>query len=309
MTKEMLVTGGAGFIASHTVDLLVSKGYDIIILDNLSTGNKKNLNKKARFIQGDILNVDKYFKKLKNVDAVLHCAAQISVSSSLENPAKDANVNVIGSLKLLELCRRLGIKKFVFSSTAGVYGDVPKSKLPVVENYKLRPQNPYSIGKRTVEMYMDFYNKAYGMDCVSLRYSNVYGPRQNYLGEAGVVTIFINQLLNNKKPTIFGDGKQTRDFVYVADVAEANLKAIERKTSSKVMSIATGTQISINELLSKIKKLMHKNKIKAIHKVERKGDIRFSSLNIGVAKKELRWKPKTKLEEGLKETIEWFGGK
>ena len=304
MPKKILVTGGAGFIGSHTADLLISKGHEVIVLDNLSTGNKKNINQKAKFIHGDILNVDKYSKKLKNVDAVLHCAAQISVSSSLKNPVKDANVNVLGSLKLLELCRKLGIKKFVFSSTAGVYGDIPKSKLPVVENYELNPQNPYSIGKRTVEMYMDFYNKTYGIDCISLRYSNVYGPRQNYLGEAGVVTIFINQLLRNKKPTIFGNGKQTRDFVYVKDITEANLKAIERKTSSKIMNIATGTQITINDLLSKIKKLMNKEKIKTFHAAERKGDIRFSALDIKFAKKELGWKPRIKLEEGLKETIE-----
>lgn len=301
---KVLATGGAGFIGSHTVDLLISKGHKVIVLDNLSTGNKENINKKAKFIFADILNVDKYLKKLRGTDFVIHCAAQISVNNSIKNPINDAKINIIGSLKLLEMCRKLGIKKFVFASSCAVYGLNPP--LPASEKNSAIPQNPYAVSKRSVENYMKFYNKTYGIDCISLRYSNAYGPRQNYLSEAGVVTIFINKLLRNQKPTIFGGGKQTRDFVYVDDVAVANVKAIEGKNCSKEINIGTGTQTSINELLSNIKFLINKNKIKPIYKGSKKGEVRFSSLNIELAKKELGWKPKVSLQDGLKRTIEWF---
>lgn len=304
MSKSILVTGGAGFIGSHTVDLLISKGYHVTVLDNLSTGRKENINKKAKFVFLDIQDVDKHLNKFKNIDAVIHCAAQISVTDSVKDPLNDAQINIIGSLKLLEMCRKLGIKKFVFASSCAIYGLSPP--LPVSENHIELPEIPYAISKRSVEMYTNFYNETHDIDCVSLRYANVYGPMQNYLGEAGVVTVFINELLKNQNPTIFGDGRQTRDFVYVEDVATANLKALQKKTSSKMFNIGTGTQITIKKLLSKIKTLMKKEKIVPIYGKERKGEVRFSSLDIRLAKKELGWEPKINIEEGLKKTIDWF---
>ena len=301
MSKNILVTGGAGFIGSHTVDLLISKGYKVTVLDDLSTGRKENINKKAKFIFSDIVKAD--IKQLKNIDAVIHCAAQISVTRSVSDPLNDARTNILGSLKMLDICRKLKIKKFLFSSTAGVYGLNPL--LPALEKFA-NPGNPYAIAKRSVEIYMNFYRQTYGTECVSLRYSNVYGPRQNYLGEAGVITVFIGALLKNKKPTIFGDGKQTRDFVYVGDVASANLKALDRKTHSSEINIGTQTQITINNLLSKIKKIMGKGKIGTIYGNKRKGDVRSSSLDISLARKELGWKPSVRLDEGLEKTVKWF---
>ena len=307
MGKNILVTGGDGFIGSHIVDLLISKGYNVDILDNLSTGKRKNINKKAKFIVGDILSIDKNIKKYKNIDATIHCAAQISVIKSVENPLNDAVNNVIGTLKILEMCKKLKIKKFIFASTGGaIYGDV--KKLPISEKQVEAPESPYAVSKMAVEMYMDFYRKAYGIDCISLRYANVYGPRQDHLGEAGVVAIFINKLLRNQIPIINGDGNQTRDFVYVEDVAEANLRALEKRTHSKKINIGTGTQTSVNNLLSKIKKIMGKERTKPTHVKEKKGEVRFSSLDIKLAKKELGWEPKISLDVGLEKTITWFPG-
>ena len=304
MDKNILVTGGAGFIGSHTVDLLISKGYKVTVLDNLSTGKKQNINWKAKFVHGDILNVDKGLSRFRNIDAIVHCAAQISVTHSVKHPINDANTNILGSLKLLEMCRKLNIKKFVFASSCAVYGLNPP--LPADENLT-NPENPYAASKRSAEMYMDVYQETYGIDCISLRYANVYGPRQNYLGEAGVVTVFINQLLRNKSLTIFGDGKQTRDFVYVGDVAAANLKALIRNTKSKAFNIGTGTQTTINQLFFNLKKLTEKENIKPFYEKERQGEVRLSSLDIGLARKELGWKPEVRLGDGLKKTVEWFG--
>ena len=305
MTKNILVTGGAGFIGSHTVDVLVSKVFNVTVLDNLSTGFKKNVNKKAKFIHDDIHNMHKY--KI-DADGVMHCAAQISVSASLKNPAEDANINIIGSLKVLGLCKKLGIKKFVFSSTGGaMYGNLTKSILPATEKQSEKPESHYAIAKRAVEMYMEFYGKTYGLECISLRYANVYGPRQDCLGEAGVIAIFINRLLRNKKPVIYGDGLQTRDFVYVSDVADANVKAIASNVSSKYINIGTQTQLSINSLLKKLEILMNK-KTKPFYKPTRKGEIKYNSLHVGLANRTLNWKPRINLEKGLKLTIDWFKG-
>lgn len=305
MAKNVLVTGGAGFIGSHTVDLLISKRYRVFVIDNLSTGKESHINKKANFIFGDILDIEKNIEKFRNIGAVIHCAAQISVINSVQNPINDATNNVIGALKILEMCKKLKIKKFIFSSTGGaIYGNV--RRLPISERQAESPESPYAVSKRAAEMYMDFYHNTYGMDCISLRYANVYGPRQDYSGEAGVIAIFINKLLQNQSPIVNGDGNQTRDFVYVEDVAEANLKALSKKTFSKRINIGTGMQTDINSLLSRIQKIMGKHSIKKIYGKEKKGEVRYSCLDVKLAKNELNWKPKVTLEEGLKMTIEWF---
>lgn len=304
MKKTILVTGGAGFIGSHTVDLLIQKGYAVIVVDNLSTGLRKNLNKKAKFVKCNIQDVKKHKAKLKKVKAIIHCAAQISVAISLNQPAKDASTNILGSLQLLELSKELGVKKFVFSSSAAVYGDTPQRALPLKENFPCNPLSPYGIGKRTVEDYLRFYRNVYGMQTASLRYSNVYGPRQNKLGEAGVITVFVNQLLQEKSPLIFGDGKQTRDFVYVEDVARANIAAMEQNVEGE-FNISTATQITVQDLVKKIQKIM-RTTTKVNHGPKRKGEVKNSSLSWKKAGALLKWKPSISQEKGLRKTVEWF---
>lgn len=304
MSRTILVTGGAGFIGSHTVKLLLDKGYKVIVLDNLSTGKKENINPKAKFIYLEINSIDRNLSKFKEVDAVVHCAAQISVPFSIKNPLEDARINILGSLKLLEACRKLKIKKFIFASSCALYGLTPPQL--VRETHNALPEHPYAISKKAVEDYMDFYSKTYGIECVSLRYSNAYGPRQNYLGEAGVITVFINKLLKNQIPIIYGDGKQTRDFVYVGDVADANLKAVMQKTRYNKINIGTGKEVTINSLLDEIKSIMGRHNIKPLYRKERSGEVKHSSVNVNLAKTHLNWKPSTKLREGLMKTIEWF---
>ncbi len=305
MTSSILVTGGAGFIGSATVDIFVSEGFKVKIIDNLSSGTRKNINKKAGFINLDITKINQsIIKKLKGIDAVVHSAAQISMPKSLSDVASDAKTNIIGSIKVLELCRKLKIKKIVFSSSCAVYGDA--KKLPIKEGNDLKALNPYAISKKTVENYLDFYNEYFGMECESLRYANVYGPRQNFFGEAGVVTIFINKLLQNQNPTIFGDGMQTRDFIFVEDVARANVLALKKKSVNGKLNIGTGTRISINSLAGKLQDMMGKKSLKPKHEKPREREIRHISLDITLAKRELGWKPRVEIEEGLNRTIEWF---
>ncbi len=302
--SKVLVTGGAGFIGSHTVDLLLKKGYEVIILDNLVFGTQENINKKAKFIHADLLDINRLQKKLKDINLVMHTAAQISVTDSIKNPINDLNNNLLGTLKLLEFCRKNDVEKFIFSSSAAVYGISPP--LPVKEDFRGNPGSPYALSKRSAEMYLNYYAKTYGLDCISLRYSNVYGPRQNSEGEAGVITIFINQIVNGQRPIIFGDGNQTRDFIFVADVAEANVKSMEKRTSNKVFNISTNIQTSIKQLFYKICNEMKKERLRPILKKQRKGEVRFSALDNNRAKNELEWKPKIGLDEGLRSTIKWF---
>jgi len=299
---KCLVTGGAGFIGSHIADILIKKGEEVSIIDNLSTGKIKNLNKKAIFYKEDIRNkkaIEKMFEKEK-LDYVFHTAAQINVRESVENPVKDASINILGTLNLLEACRKCNVKKFIFSSTGGaIYGD--NVKIPTIETEKQQPTSPYGIAKLSIEKYLYFYKKVYGIDYVSLRYSNVYGPRQNYKGEAGVVAIFINKILNNKQSVINGSGKQTRDYVYVRDVARANLLALKL---NGIFNVSTGKETSVNELFKMLKKIMRIN-VEAVHGPAKKGEQKRSCLDYSKIKGK-GWEPKTGLEQGLEATIEWF---
>src|SRR3989338_3827245 len=256
---RILVTGGVGFIGSHVVDLLIENGQEVFVVDNLSSGVLENLDNRAVFYHIDLGDYDKIreiFEKGK-FDIVYHLAAQIDVRKSVEEPVEDAKINILNSLNLLELCVKFGVKKFIFSSSWGaIYGDIENLdnyvtsypefsngqfgktsnaiaqivhnvKVPSIEEEKEKPISHYGVSKLTVEKYLHFYNKIYGLNFVSLRYSNVYGPGQNSKGEAGVIAIFFDRMLDNKKPIIFG-GEQTRDFVYVGDVARANLIALEK---------------------------------------------------------------------------------
>ena len=298
----MLVTGGAGFIGSHIVDRLIENGYDVIILDNLTTGNKSNINPKAEFINADIRDKDLAEKiNFKDVEAVFHQAAQINVRYSVENPVYDGDVNVLGTINILELMRKYDINKIIFASSGGaVYGE--PNYLPVDENHPINPLSPYGLSKYVGEEYIKLYNRLYGIEYAILRYSNVYGERQDPRGEAGVISIFVDRMLNNKNPTIFGDGNQTRDFVYVGDVAKANLMALNWK--NEIVNIGTGKETSVNELFNIIK---HEIGFEgdAIYDKPREGEVYRIYLNIEKAES-LGWKPEVDLREGIRRVVNWM---
>lgn len=300
---RVLVTGGAGFIGSHIVDLLIKSGHEVIIIDNMSTGQEKNINKKAKFYETNInAELDHIFEE-HGPGAVIHTAAQINVRASVSDPPMDATINILGTLNLLETCKRHNVKKFIFSSTGGaIYGD--GVAIPTPETEKEAPISPYGIAKLSIEKYLHFYSKVHNIDYVSLRYSNVYGPRQNAKGEAGVVAIFLTKLLAGEKPMINGDGKQTRDYVYVKDVARANLIALENPVSG-IFNIGTSIETSVNQLFKKIVSILG-CKAKEKHGQGMPGEQMQSCLSYLKAKETLGWTPEYDLETGLRETVDFF---
>jgi len=244
---KTLVTGGAGFIVSHVVDEMLKNGFEVVVVDDLSSGRKENLNPAASFYKMDICSPDleKIFEK-ENPDVVHHLAAQISVSDSVRNPVRDAMINVVGSVNLLQNCVRHQVRKLVFSSSGGtVYGAT--EKLPATEDLPFSGMSPYGVTKICVEYYLPYYKAEHGLDYTVLRYSNVYGPRQDPFGEAGVVAIFVQAMLEGKSPTINGDGRYIRDYVYAGDVARANALAVERGDGD-CFNIGTGVQTDVNRL-------------------------------------------------------------
>lgn len=302
--RKALVTGGAGFIASHVVDLLIDNGLQVSVVDNLSSGKKKNLSSVATFYECDIRDggVVNIIKEI-NPDVIIHHAAQISVRESVNDPGNDASINILGSLNLLQASVKSGVKKFIFASTGGaIYGE--QEYFPADEAHPVRPISPYGIAKLSVEKYLFYYKEVYGLDYVSLRYSNVYGPRQDPHGEAGVVAIFSQKMLANEQPVINGDGKQTRDFVYVKDVAEANINALKGNVSGEI-NIATGLETTVNELFRVTNKIVG-GEIKEVHGPSMKGEQLRSVLNWSLAKNSLNWKPRINLEDGLRETVDYF---
>jgi len=315
--RTIIVTGGAGFIGSHLVDALIKRGHRVVVIDNLSTGKKENINKKAKFYKIDICSpkIGEIFKKEKP-GIVFHFAAQINVRKSVENPLFDAKVNILGSLNVIQNFLQLRTSRFkprtsnlehqtfIFASTGGaIYGEA--KKIPTPENYPANPISPYGIAKLTVENYLRFYKENFGLKFISLRFSNVYGPRQDPKGEAGVVAIFIDKLLKKERPTIFGDGNQTRDFIFVEDAVSACLKAMEYKGKKEIFNIGTGIETSINKLYEIISKLL-KTKIKPKYAPEKPVDLKRSCLDISLAKRELKWRPKFDLEKGLERTVKFF---
>jgi len=300
---KILVTGGAGFIGSHVADLLIKEGHDIFIIDNLSSGDKKNVNIKARFYNedlGDFKRIEQIFDKEKP-EVVYHLAAQIDIRKSVENPAEDAKQNILNSLNLLELCAHSGVKHFIFSSTGGaIYGDT--EQIPTNEKHETNPVSAYGCAKLAVEKYLDYYNNIYGLHYTILRYSNVYGPRQNAKGEAGVVSIFLDNMFKGKNSDIFG-GVQTRDFVFVEDVARANLLVL-RDEGNNVYNISTGKETDIIEIFSLLNSIFNNN-FKAIFNDSKKGEQKRSCLSYQKIKDKLGWMPVVSLEEGLRKTYEW----
>jgi UDP-glucose 4-epimerase len=299
---NILVTGGAGFLGSHLVDKLLELKHKVVIIDNLSTGQKKFLHG-GDFYKIDIKSpmITAVFKKHK-FDIVFHLAAQKSVPCSITDPKFDAQDNIIGSLNLLENCKKFNIKKFIFVSSGGAIYDDAK-EYPTTEKAEAKPLSPYAISKFTIEKYINFYNKVHGIKYTILRPSNIFGPRQDPYGEAGVIAIFINNLLAKKKCYINGSGKQTRDFVYVQDVVNSLIKGI--KTKNQIYNVATSEDISILKLYKKIAKIMKINR-DYDSRPAIKGEVQKSQLSYQKIKKDLKWKPEYDLDQGIKETIEYF---
>lgn len=304
---KILVTGGAGFIASQIADAFINEGHEVHILDNLSTGFEQNINPKTKFIKSDILSpsIHELFSKEK-YDVVNHHAAQIDVRKSVEDPMFDANTNILGTINLLQACVKAGVKKFMFASTGGaVYGE--QEFFPADENHPTNPVSPYGITKLTIEKYLYFYKNEYGLNYTILRYANVYGPRQNPFGEAGVVAIFVNKLLKNENPLINGDGKQTRDYVFVEDVVKANVFTLDTE-DSEIFNVGTGIETSVNELFIKLNSIAG-NKAKEKHGSAPKGEQMRSVITSGKLFKKFNWKPSVKIDEGLQNTFDSFKSK
>jgi UDP-glucose 4-epimerase len=302
--KSALVTGGAGFIGSHLVDVLVSKRVKVYVVDDLSNGQKSNVNPNAHFTKLSITHPAfvSYLKKIKP-DVIFHLAAQINVRTSVEKPIEDAKTNIMGLLAMIQVAKEIGVKKIVFSSSGGVmYPET--ARLPYAETIPAEPISPYGIAKRAAEMYLSFAHSFYGIPHVSLRYANVYGPRQNAKGEAGVISIFITRMLAHKPVVINGTGKQTRDFVYVGDVVRANLLAAQKDVVGE-MNIGTGRETDMNTVYKKLAKRIG-YKLSEHHGKAASGEVMRSALDARKAREVLGWEPKVKLDEGLERTVEWF---
>jgi len=303
---KILVTGGAGFIASHIADRLVELKQDVVVVDNLSTGKREYINSKARFYKCDITNYEtlELVFNIERPEIVIHHAAQIDVQTSLKRPAFDAQNNIIGTINILECCRKLNVRKIIYPSSAAVYGT--PQYLPVDEKHPIEPISFYGISKYIPEHYIKTFCNLYNMKYTIFRYSNVYGIRQDPKGEGGVVSIFLYKLLNEKTPYIFGDGEQTRDFIYVKDVVEANVLALYRG-DNEIINISTKRAVSVNELYKIIKQIIGSS-VEVEYKPVREGDILHSYLNNTIANEKLGWNITFGLDEGLRETIQYYKG-
>jgi UDP-glucose 4-epimerase len=301
---RVLVTGGAGFIGSHVADTLLAHGHQVTVVDDLSTGRKQNLNSQARFYRLDIRSPE-----LEDVfvaerpEVVSHHAAKANVRESLQKPLLYADVNVLGSLNLLEFSRKHGVKKFVYVSTAGAVFGEPQY-LPVDEDHPIRPLDPYGASKHHVEHYLDLYHAQYGLDYTILRYPNVYGPRQDPFGEAGVVAIFAHRLLAGEQVVINGTGDQERDFVYVTDVARSNLLALENG-NGRIYNLGSGVGTSINEIFRRLRAIVNSQR-DGVHGPAKPGEVFKIYVDASRAHGELGWQTQVSLDDGLARTAEYF---
>lgn len=306
---KALVTGGAGFIGSHVADALLGRGYEVHVLDDLSGGRRENVPARAAFHQLDVRDpAAAELVRSEGFDALFLFAAQMDVRRSVADPVFDADVNVLGFLNLMEAARGAALKKVVFASTGGaIYGEPDASVNgggPQPEGHPQRPVSPYGITKLVSEKYLHFYEVSYGIPYVALRFGNVYGPRQNPHGEAGVVAIFCERLLDGRQPVIFGPGEQTRDYVYVGDVVDAVLAAFDH-AGSGVFNVGTGIETSVNELFRILNDLTG-GRARARHAEAMPGEQQRSVLDSSLARRALGWQPQVDLEEGLRRTVAWF---
>jgi UDP-glucose 4-epimerase len=303
---RILVTGGAGFIGSHTVDALVAAGpHAVSVLDGLSSGKREQVNPAARFYEADLRNAEAIVPILEREkpEVIYHLAAQMDVRRSVADPAFDAGINLVGFLNLMEAARRNGLKRVVFASTGGaIYGE--QEQFPCDEEHPRRPVSPYGVAKLATEAYLFFYKVQHGIDYVALRYANVYGPRQDPHGEAGVVAIFCGRMLEGKPSTIFGDGEQTRDYIFVGDVARANVAALGAKASD-AFNIGTGVETSVNQLYEVLASAAGV-KTPPSYAPARPGEQRRSVISPARAGQVLGWRPEVALDEGLKRTFTFF---
>ncbi len=301
---KILVTGGAGFIGSHLVDAFLEQGHTVAVIDNLVTGQRENLNPQAKFYEMDIRDaaVHDVFAEEK-FDVVCHQAAQMDVRKSVQDPRYDAEVNILGTLNLLQACVATGVQKFLFASTGGaIYGE--QSEFPASEEHPTWPVSPYGVSKLTCEKYIYYYSQEHGLKYALLRYANVYGPRQNPHGEAGVVAIFTKKLLEGEQPVINGDGKQTRDYVYVGDVVRANLLALNHPRNN-YFNVGTGIETDVNRIFHLIREAVG-SQAPENHGPAKPGEQRRSVLSFEKAQRELGWRPQVELEEGIAKTVAFF---
>lgn len=301
---KFILTGGAGFIGSWVAEALIADGHRVLILDDLSSGREENIPKDAEFVKCDIRDrdtLDMVFGDFKP-DIVNHHAAQINVRKSVENPTFDAQVNILGSLNLLEISKKYNIKKFIFASTGGaIYGE-PKT-IPVDESAIPLPISPYGVSKLSVERYLDYYKLVFGLEYVALRYSNVYGPRQDPHGEAGVIAIFCNRIMEGAKCDIFGNGNQKRDYVFVGDLARANVLSLIAPVG--VYNLGTGIETSVNDLINILVQATGRA-VDVQHSPYRAGEVQRIALDISKAAKVLKWLPEISLRDGLTQTWSWY---
>jgi UDP-glucose 4-epimerase len=304
---RILVTGGAGFIGSHTVDALVREGAgEVAVLDDLSAGKRDRLNAKARFHQADLRDAAAVREVLarEKPEVIYHLAAQMDVRRSVADPAFDAQVNLVGFLNLMEAARSHGLRRVIFSSTGGaIYGE--QDTFPCDEDHPRRPVSPYGVAKLSTEAYLFFYRAQYGIDYLALRYANVYGPRQDPHGEAGVVAIFCGRILSGKPCTIFGDGSTTRDYVYVGDIVRANLAALRATASGVALNIGTGVETTVNQLHAALAQAAGDARAPEYAPM-RPGEQLRSVISPARAESMLNWEPVMALRDGLAETFRYF---
>ena len=303
-TTKALVTGGAGFIGSHLVTRLLEEGYGVVVVDNLSTGQLRNLNQQTSFYHVELndTRLDQIIQR-ERPELVFHLAAQCSVRKSADDPVSDAATNVVGTIRLLHIAAREGVEKFILSSTGGaIYGD--PDVIPCNETTPVNPLTPYGLSKRVGEQYLELFRNTYGLDYTILRYANVYGPGQDPHGEAGVVAIFAGMMLEGEQPRIYGDGRQERDFVYVSDVVEANLAAI-RRGHGRTYNIGSGEPVSIERIYSLLQEIIGFDQ-GPNYRPRRTGEVLKIALDASLAQRELHWNPEVSLEEGLRHTVEYI---
>ncbi|MBI3670326.1 MAG: NAD-dependent epimerase/dehydratase family protein [Acidobacteria bacterium] len=303
---RILITGGAGFIGSHVVDAYLEAGHDVAVLDDLSRGLENNVNPRARFYLGDIQDracIESVLDREKP-EVVNHHAAQMDVRRGVREPVFDATVNILGSLHLLEAAVKHGIRRFVYVSTAGAAYGEPQA-LPVAEDHPINPVTPYGISKHTVEHYLYTFSHLYGLAYVVLRYGNIYGQRQSSQGEAGVFAIFCEQILAAVRPVIYGDGSKVRDYVYINDVARANLAALERG-DGEIFNIGTGVATTDYAVFCLVRDLLGESHLEPTYTAKRPGEIERICLDISKARRLLEWVPVISLEEGARRTVRFF---